>query len=76
MATPSACQKSLFRIAIIVSGLIAANTAFAAPTARLLPSSDLFALLAPAKAPSLMLPTAKKIISPAIAIRSSAHEAA
>ena len=76
MATPSACQKSLFRIAIIVSGLIAAHTALAAPTARLLPTSDLFALLAPAKAPSLMLPAAKKISSAASALRTSAHEAA
>lgn len=76
MATPFACQKSLFRIVILVTGLIFATSVFAVSTTRLLPSSDLLALLAPAKAPSLMLPTAKKINDHAIAARLPVHEAA
>ena len=76
MATPFACQKSLFHIAIIAFGVFTASSTFAASTARLLPSSDLLALVAPAKAPSLLMPATNKAPQPTLASRVRAHEAA
>ena len=76
MATPFACQKSLFHNVIIAFGLLTASTTFAASTARLLPSSDLLALVAPTNAPSLLMPAASKAPQPTLATRVRAHEAA
>ncbi len=74
MATPSACQKSLFRFAIIGFGLIACSNAFAATSARLLPASDLLALVSPAKAPSLLLPAASMALANVLMAHKPAHE--
>ena len=47
MATPSACQKSLFRFIILLASLGATSTAVAMPGARLLPGSNLPVTFAP-----------------------------
>ncbi len=46
MPTPFACQKSLFRITIFVSGMVVAGSAWAAPNVRQ-GASDLFAMFSP-----------------------------
>ena len=76
MAKPSAFKKSLFYMAIIAFGLIIASTAFAAQTTRLLPSSELLAMVAPAKRPSLLLPASSNATPPALITHVRAHEAA
>lgn len=76
MAKPFAFNKSLFLMTIIVFGLTTASTALAAQTARLLPSSDLIALVAPSKAPNLLLPLSSKAAHPTLVTRVRAHEAA
>ena len=53
MATPSACQKSLFRLIILFASLSATSAALAMPGTRLLPGSNLLAGFATPDAPSV-----------------------
>lgn len=75
MATPVAYLKSLFLLIIVVSGSLAASTAWAAPSVRLLPSSELLALVSPSKVTSLLAPAATKIGTANPATLTPAHEA-
>lgn len=75
MATPFACQKFLFRFAIISFGLIAASNIFAATPARLLPASDFLTVVSPIDPPRLQLPATGNLLAGVLAMATPAHKA-